>query len=270
MRQCLVWLFWLLMPTSVYTHDFQYMYPVACATSDGQTSIYCVRQTSADAITLHVWNPITHADEQVLDEHYRPASLTLMPDNQGFSFIDNGRIRICKQQKSPPETLALTMPLYDISLLHWIDQYTLYCSAKKRMRYGIFAVDRDGHVTQLLYSITADYMYPHKIGSDLFYIERSDMEDGSDYEIVHTKYAHKRLTECSQVVADFGKRPLIFLHMATAQEGFVIEYPFKIAQSADRVTFTCHRIQANADGQWGVCPLFTFTLPIRLFSLHCP
>jgi hypothetical protein len=183
--------------------SYEFLYPVAAIKHDGKTKIYVLHQKSINNIELWLWDPETKECSMNLLSSYMPASLKILPDCDGFSFIDDGRIRIKKFNKRSPKSIDIYEPVYDISQLNWIDEQNFYISAKKNNKFCIFHVHENGLIKPILRdseNMILDFMYPQKVGNSLFFIERVVQEgqykkEQVSYKIIKTVYPDL----CSQV-----------------------------------------------------------------------
>src|SRR5579871_4380579 len=117
------------------THAIEYMYPVACL--NDETILY-IHQLNPTCIQLYSWNPVTDIHEPLLWSLYNPANVQLLPNNTGFSFIDNGRLRIKLFEKRSPKTIDFDDPIFNINGLQWIDEHSCCCSAQYGSYFSIF------------------------------------------------------------------------------------------------------------------------------------
>ena len=247
-----------------------FLYPVAkILDSDGIEKIYLVHQISLYQLELWLWDPATTRAHKALPASYTPAGLRLIPDGSGFSFIDNGLIKIKKHDQRTIKNLTFSDSIYHVGMIQWIDKNSGYCSAKKRERFGIYQITMQGDVYALASSIAYDCMYPSKTGSHLFYIERSESEPNCyHYEILQMPYPERvdalapthKLP--SQSILDFDEQPLIFLDMISPYEGFVIGHQAHVDAEDQHLTFTYYHIQYVST--WLSTALFSFDVPSGL------
>src|SRR5207244_11060403 len=66
-----------------------------------------------------------------------------------------------------------------------------------------------------------------------------------------------------KLIIDFYDKPIIFLHMLSEQEGFVLEYEQTIDSTCPITHFLYHRIVKQGD-DWQKELLFSFYIPINL------
>lgn len=243
----------------------EYIYPVA-SLNDG-TEILCIHQHSPTNIELLVWNTATHQSEQILWSVFNPAGLQILPDNSGFSFIDNGRLRIKSFQKRSPKAIDFDEPLFGINGLQWIDNHICCCSAQYNNNFALFELHDDGTLECLMTKEGKDFMCPQKVGGQLFYIERYATEKGCGdihYHIASCLYEKKN--SCfsqSNIIADFQNKPIMFLTMVDDTQGFVMEHAQHINSENPTTSFTYHQI-IKEGGTWNQKPLFSFAIPTTL------
>ena len=236
----------------------EYIYPVA-SLDDGGIILY-IHQTSSRSIQLFAWNTVTNRTEQALWSLFNPADLQLLPNNKGFSFIDNGRLRIKAFEKRAPKTIDFDEPIFNINGLHWIDEHACYCSAYYNNHFSLFELDDEGRVHCLTKGNDNDCMYPQKIDDQLFYIERD--RSHTHYHIMQTNYNAAPLLV--QLVVNFQDKPIIFLNMISPENGFVIEHEKTIAPDSQTALFSYYQLTKR--GQiWERKLIFSFSIPTYLF-----
>jgi len=246
---------------SIATISFatEYRYPVACL-NNGATIFY-IHQHAPMNIELFAWNIHTNTIEPILWSLFNPAGLQLLPNDSGFSFIDNGRLRIKSFQKRSPKTVDFDEPIFNINGLHWIDNDSCYCSGQQGDNFELLLLHNDGTMEYLFKKNKKDCMYPQKVMNTLFYIERSMIDNIFNYCIMQCNYM---VNNCSsQLVINFYDKPIIFLHMLSQEEGFVLEYEQNIESSATTTQFLYHHIIKQSD-HWEKELLFSFYIPINL------
>ncbi len=239
------------------TVSTEYTYPVA--SFDNGTIILYIHQTSQQSIELCEWNTLTDTIQTILWSLFNPGGLTVLPNNQGFSFIDNGRLRIKQFCKRSPKTIDFDEPIFNIQGIQWIDEHTCYCSAQYGNHFSLFELHDDGTLNFLIQEQGKDCMYPQKIDNHLFYIARSTID--SHYFIVQTKYDQS--TNCSQVIVDFGNLPIMFLNMISAEEGFVLGYKKNLEYTDTTASFFYYHLIKKGD-DWYNYRIFSFEIPRSL------
>ncbi len=246
----------------------EYIYPVA-AFGDGKSILY-IHQHGPTKIELFEWNTEINHAEQILWSVFNPAGLTMLPNNSGFSFIDNGRLRIKLFQRRSPKAIDFDEPIYNIDSLHWIDDHSCYCSAQYNDNFGLFQLHDDGTMKCLAAENGKDYMYPQKIGDQLFYIERSAPINGlgvSHYTIMILAYPNNDSSLMpAELIVNFHDTPIVFLTMISHQEGFVLEHTRNRDSDSTTMQFSYHRIIKEGN-IWCKNLLFSFVIPTYLL-LH--
>lgn len=259
-------------------HAEEFLYPVAAYRDhEGFTKVLVLYQKSLEHIELWQWDLATQRAHKALLSSFTPAGVRMLPDMTGFSFVDSGRIRIKEFCKRSPKAIDIYEPVYDIGVVEWADNETGYFSAKMRDHYSIFSVTRDGDTCCLVTKPGADCMYPKKIGEYLFYIERTavqtddlfapgiDTKEHYTYRIMKTAYQGDATAKVPPLcVANFDTRPIVFLTMVSAREGFVIEHATVIDKHDPVVIFLYHRLLCDEAGMWSHRYLFSFSVPSEL------
>jgi len=254
-------------------HSTQYFYPVV----ELDQRVYCIYQSSPEIIAMIVWD---HEHKEMVPgllSRYMPAGLRLLPENSGYSFLDNGILRVKKFMKRSPKSLEFYAPIYDIYVPEWIDAHTGYFAAKVRETYGVFQFDIDANLACLLIDPKKDFMYPQKIDSSLFYIERIKRGLGYQFRVLSIEYpaqvdmegddemvAFKPILsdQAATEIFDFHNEPIAFLYMQSANSGFLVSYPEHIEEDAEFIM--CSYYQLSKKNGWGEKLLFNFVIPAAL------
>lgn len=280
----------------LYTYEpkYEYIYPVGYLSDNLEEKLYILYQKSIHHIELWTWNIHTKVVEKVLLSIFFPASFTMLPDQSGFSFIDNGKIKINYFNKRSPKSIDIYESIYDMTLINWIDNFACYFSAKEHEHYAIYQVNIHGELERLVFDRQYDCMYPQKIENKLFYIKRGL----GAYSIVQAEYPvitydpnntfnntenfEERvaalmkkesqsqrsglvdINECTPIV-DFESEPIMFLRMISIDTGYVIQYPVSIDAQDKTIRFSYYQIKKDLNKKnWNKKELFTFELPSHL------
>ena len=278
--------------------DQEFIYPVGHSSFGGGLKIYLIYQKNENNIELFVWDPELKTINKSLSSRFNPGNVTMLPDDSGFSFIDDGIVWVKSFMKRSPSTLSSTDPIYAHELLHWIDGTSFYTSARQNNYFTVVQCDHDGEVDIVVALPEVDCLYPQKIDRQLFYIERLPIRQGEresyNYSIMKTFYPkiiHSHFRNMALSTEDFeqevkkiikhdfdidksiaqkiysvlplGQKPAMFLSMISEKEGFFIEYPAKIKKTDREISCIYHHI-IDQDGIWQQSPLFTFGLPTSL------
>ena len=198
----------------------------------------------------------------------------MLPQDIGFSFIDNGRIKIKMHSKRSPKSLEWYEPVYDIGNLAWIDASCYYFHAKQQEHYGIFQGTLHGEIDPLVIKKGKDCMYPNKIESTLFYIERTPDMQGGSYALMRAPYPpticnpinpfnntqdfERHVSELlsnnfqqkepfigiseHEKILDFGTQPVAFLYMLSDHDGFCIGHPTHLDRHDIVMPLTCYYV----------------------------
>ncbi len=301
----------------------EFLYPVASFGKGNEQRVYLLYQKSLKHIELWLWNSATKEVAKGLLSTFTPAGLKILPSEDGFSFIDNGKIKIKLFNKRSPKSLDIYEPIYDIGIIEWIAPFDkinegnncCYFSAKEYDYYSIFQVNMRGELDRIAPGVgqsglikTCDCMYPQKVGSDLFHIQRiryyfkyenayhyyyqivqcpyPNITYDQDNNFNNTEHFDERVEkllssdfeqdktayikeEEKKVILYFGKQPIIFLQMTSSNEGYVIEHEVIIDKQDKMITCTYHQIKKGIDA-WTSCPLFSFSLPAHLLVVDGP
>lgn len=281
----------LLLTISFTVQTTEYVYPVSVL---DHNTILLIQQKMVDNIVLWIWNNKTNTLKSGLLSRFNPANLCLLPDKSGFSFIDNGLLKIKLFYKRSPKTIPLDEPLYDIAMVQWIDNYYCYTSAKNDNYFGIFQLSIKGDVDCIVKIPFADCLYPQKIDDLLFYIERkknnyrimsisypnipqnNNFDETTDFDMKVEKIIERQTKKeienrviNKQLILDFKRQPIAFLHMISDNEGFVLEYDSYIDEKDDTILFSYLHLTKSGDS-WHYNQLFSFSIPTLLLLTNSP
>lgn len=249
--------------SGISTYAVEYLYPVGTGTtSEGEQVMYLIYQHSLDYIELFAWNPIEGVAHKTLLPVHLPAFFNLLPDNSGFSFIDQGRIRIKQFEKRSPFTIPLYAPIDTIASVEWIDSSSCYFTARLGQQFGIFSTDFEGNMQTLLYDEAHDFLYPQQRNDKLFFIRRS--QPG-----IYAIGLKTKQMESYEVILDFEDMPIAFLHMIDETQGLVIQHQAYLDQHDTFTLFHCWYLYHDETG-WHKKHLFEFNIPLDLFFGNMP
>lgn len=280
----------------------EYLYPVAVTECEGEQLVYVLYQKSLDHLELWSWDPITTQASKALLSSFTPAGLRILTNNAGFSFIDNGRIKVKETNKRSPKSLDIYQALYDIGVVEWIDSEWCYFSAKAGDKSNIYQLHMSGQINCLASSERGDCLYPQRVGGKLFYVEHgahySVMEVDCSYVVhaIHNNFnnpqdfemrsqkifdelqcddskKHNDVLPSSLILSftaqDFGEHAIAFLHMISDQEGFLIEHPTNINRQDKTIRFGYRHIY-KTDTIWHTHKLFNFEIPLHFLLAQSP
>lgn len=242
-----------------------YVYPVA---TDENSIFYIYQKSLAD---LELWRAIwsdnslakSASFEKCLYWRFIPAGLTLLPEHQGFSFIDSGRLWVKNFIKRSPCAISFDQPVFNISEVCWLDQQTCYFSAKQNQKFMIFMGNAKQQQLKILYdSSDSECLSPRIIAKQLFCIERHKQDRNcmiirldldSNYYLLKQSLSKRVLIDC-------GYQQVIYLQMCSNTLGFYVEHMPYISDESQVVTLVCHKI-ALVDSDWISTKLFKFVVP---------
>lgn len=236
-----------------------YTYPVAGYEIQGAKHLLVLKQWSLEDLELYDWNSTTGQMNKALMAYYTPAAVSLLPDISGFSFVDNGRIRIKRFEKRAVKTLDIYEPVYGIEIIHWLDAQTCYFHALSDGLFGIYSLTLDADLTPLLTSTAANFLYPYIIDNSLFFIKREiDSEQHPLYSFGTCSLSGSDRTPVTLLT--FSTKPLRFLYMKNLKEGFAIECD----KNGPYYLFYYHHL-IDKGTEWQDELLFSFEIPQEFF-----
>jgi hypothetical protein len=275
---------------------YEYVYPVGTFIDyEGEIGILSLYQKTPDHTelwqsNLGIQEPFVMQEvNRALLSTFTPVGVAMLPDNAGFSFFDNGRLRIKNFLKRSPKAIDIYEPIYDIGPLHWLTTDVCIFHAKEREEFSLYQLyASDGSVTKIVSKEASDCFYPSQIGSSLFYIEHRHEKESVERESIEGDSVEKdsaekseyflmknvdRLncpTQCSDDASSqcllTHDKPLAFLTMVDEHHGLVIEHAMDVDSQKDKVlACTCHQVTcADSLNSASLVKLFSFTLPLSL------
>jgi hypothetical protein len=244
-------------------HAEQFVYPVADFNDGNQLMV--LYQKSLDCVELWIWDTSSEHAIKGLSSFLTPANLRMMPSGKGFSFIDQGYIKIKEFVKRSPKTIAIYEPIGLFSSMNWIDDETFYFVAREGDFFQIFQGNLQANIQRLTHE-PADALYPQKINSTLFYMKR-DMNNqvtivtqpwnpvGMDMHNGNSNYC---------TIIQNPSQQLCFLRMLSEKEGFYLQAPTnKTHGNNDCYEFSCHHLIQQHDNNWITEKIFTFKIPAK-------
>lgn len=264
----------------------EFIYPVDTIEREGGQE-FCSIYQKGTSLELWFWNPETKVSTKGLLSSFTPAGLKVLPNKQGFSFIDNDRIRVKMLNKRSPKTLDFYGP-YDLSVLEWVDSSSILFSAKERKHFNLFQGTKRGDLSRLTASTSDHFLYPQKVNNTLFFVRENEegtpsicsapyplIKDNqtvteSDFKaflenVYGESFSPLLPIESIQSLKSFEKeKALAFLTMKDTSSGFFIEHPKTVKRSDESVQFEYHTFTKDSDQQWDSKKLFNFTVPLSL------
>ncbi len=247
-----------------HTNFSEYLYPVAFD-EHGQF-VYVMYQKTAAHIELWKWDPVSLEAEQLLFSRYSPAGVQILPDFSGFSFMDDGILKIKKHMKRSPRSIEFNVPLRSVQVVNWIDAQRCYTSGILHDYYGIFEIDWDGIVSNLACQDGVDFLYPQKVDDALFFVTR-DAVESNKYTICVKPYSFidtmtERIVKREELIS--RNNPIAFLRMITQNRGYYVSYAPQLSSRDPIITFSYHELQKTE--AWIDRKLFSFSIPSYLIT----
>ncbi len=267
-----------------------YEYPVSI--QDGK--VFWILQTPERQLRLAMHNLDSnrlelekHSFNQEMLHCYSVGQFQLLPDKAGYSFIDSGRLRVKYYHKRSPVSVDFIEPIYDVHTVIWLSKTEGIVSAKWHNHYGIFLFTLEGLIEPLVWTGSADYLFPQSSGNRLYCIEHFHKNGASGYRIVSTMLSKHHTIDWhdlsfEQKVSIVLHRnthhpsdlplaalqelatsalPIGFLHMPDATQGYYCSYE----QRESLIACSYHRLYTD-DALYKTEELFTFTIPIDLVN----
>jgi len=158
---------------------YEYIYPVGTFIDyEGELCVLSLYQKTLDHTELWQSNMgvqepfVIHEVNRALLSTFTPVGVAMLPDNAGFSFFDNGRLRIKNFLKRSPKAIDIYEPIYDIGPLQWLTTDICIFHAKEREEFSLYQLcASDGSVTKIVSKEAFDCFHPSQVGDDLFFIE---------------------------------------------------------------------------------------------------
>lgn len=270
----------------------KYIYPVG----SNSTHLYFIHQMNQEASELYTYcyhtKSIKHerySFNQEMLYNFVVTNFELLPENQGYSFLDNGRLRIKYYHKPSPISVDFLYPIYDLHAVIWVEPNKGIICAKYKNCFGLFYFTPDGRVDPIVWTGCHDFLYPQVIDQEIYCIQKPIDQKGAAHivscklpstscsvaweslnfdEQVHilmrnpTNISHKKMPHYLNSIA-FIKNGT-YLSMVNQHHGFYLE---QLSKSSDKLaSFMYHEVVCT-DGTWSSRVLFDFNIPRYLIDL---
>lgn len=242
----------------------QFIYPVA---SIDEENVLVVCQKNLEDVELLLWNPTLQSATRLLNSLYLPSQVQLLPDKDGFSFIDKGRIRIKRFQKRAPRSIDIVQPINSIVSMSWINNDQFYFTGKHIEHYKVFLCDLSDKANPEIFHISnddeIDYLYSKKIEDNVFYIGKDEQ---NSYHLITQKWnpqPYEEHVDQPQNILFTSDNPLCFLHMKNSKEGYFLKCNINESGEDELLSFTCYQASLFDTDWWSVNELFSFRLPLQ-------
>ncbi len=263
----------------------EYLYPIGAIDEE---NILLMHQTSLDDLELWMWNIKELVAFKELSSVFLPSCVQILPNKQGCSFVDHGRIKIKYFNKRTPRTIALSEPIFAVSSITWINEEQFYFTGKHDGYFKLFLCDisnRNSTVSCLsCLQDSMDYLYPQKIDNDLFCM----VKNANNYYAICTLKWHPqeyqkeiqnyvKISKKSEGNIDYNfekyenisiltniDESACFLTMHDQNSGFFLKFIQSENQNFDFFKFICCKITKQHKDSWVITDLFDFELPKNL------
>ncbi len=237
----------------------QFIYPVA--DFDHGEQLIVLYQKSLEEIELWFLNPATQYALKGLSSFSIPANVRMLPSGKGFSFIDQGYIKIKEFTKRSARTLSIYEPIGLFSNMHWVDENNFYFVGRQGDFFQIFMSNLQAEVIQIT-SEKYDALYPQIIGSNLFFMQRNS-ENNFNFAI---KSIDQLENNDTQIVLYGLEGQPCHLKMLDQEEGLYVQAPTTKDQIYHNCyKFICHHIIKKGT-MWTTEPLFEFYIPSKYIT----
>jgi hypothetical protein len=223
-----------------------------------KNALFYIRQDSTNELSLYSYDYVSKENIKLLSKFFTPVSFRLLPDYQGFSFLQHDSLYIKYFSKRSPKRIEFYEPIYGINTIEWLDNKTFYFAARQHGLYKIYQANLEGDVECLLFYEDLDLLYPQIKDNDLFYIAR-DKKNTYGIELYHLEDHQK---ECIKL---YGKKALTCLSMHSNTEGFFIAYSSLLSRNATIIKFDYCQLK-KITTIWETKKLFSFHVPAVFFN----
>ena len=220
-----------------------YVYPVAYFIDSEGDHLLVIHQQEIDLLELYDVKPGYSQAEKILSTMYLPAAVRILPGYQGFSFVDNGRIKIKQFLKRSAKSLDFFEPIYGIEQIEWIDDQTGYFHARDDNRLAIYQFNVEGDLDCICSSGEYDCQYPQIISEIVWFIGRTFGGENQRYFIGQADYRGRKPAENICQIIDFGQIPIMLLQMASDTCGYVVSMPQPYDPESSIIKFGYYLLQ---------------------------
>ena len=245
--------------SEAHSNTVQYIYPIA---QIDEECLLVMNQSSLYNIELLKWNKNTRIAQKVLWSIYMPSSVMLLPEKDGFSFLDQGRIRVKYFNKRSPKTVNIFEPITNFDSVHWINGETFYFTAQDPYFHNVFVCQLHKNVasiSRLTFQEESDFLYPQKIDEELFVIKRDSNKRFSIVKLSWKENAFDNYKETAGELIVPSDKCCCFLKMINNQKGYFISYVPSKDPIHNTYTFWCNEITKTLDG-WEQKEIFSFNV----------
>lgn|GEM_PF-6317101 len=214
----MVILLFLLISIIGHCYAVEYIYPIGIVPHSADTKVLCMHQDMHRHMHVYLWDSALSTYERVLSGQYNPIEVQLLPNGSGFSFIDNGIVKIKYFNKRSAKVIELYEPLYNIAQMTWVSDTQFVFQAKRGNRYGIYYSDIEGNVLALQADAHKDYGYPTVVDDLLFCICQ---DKSTIFSLMMVPLFAESTSQCHIVYE--SKYPLAYPTMFSPRDGYFVE-----------------------------------------------
>jgi hypothetical protein len=234
----------------------EFIYPIDQVDNN---TLLIMRQKSLHEIELLSWEIDSKKAQKVLWSIYMPSSVSLLPSKAGFSFMDQGRLRIKYFNKRSPKTINIYDPITAIDSIGWINDEIFYFTAEDPYFHNVFVCELHKNIaalSRLTFEEDCDFLYPQKINDSLFVIKRDPDKNFSIVKLPWIERSFENYKSIQGTTIFTNEKSYCFLKMQNPQLGYFISYtPCK--NNNNIYTFYCNEI-CFSDNEWKHKEIFKF------------
>jgi len=188
-----------------------YWYPVA----QQQDMLWVIHQTVGGQLQLHRYYPMTgllqkerYSFNQEMLRGYSVERFQLLPGNVGYSFLDNGRLRIKYADRHSPLSVDFLYPVYEMNDIAWINACKGVMSACYKEHFGLFYFMVDGRVAPIVWAQDKQYMHPQCANEWIYCVQKAQQQ----YAIVACKRSDPDIFHIPWHALSFDERSHMIMH----------------------------------------------------------
>ncbi len=227
----------------------QIIYPIA---SDGQ-KIYLIYQKKPNQKEIWAFDLQQNESFKSLFATCTPSAIKLLPDLVGFSFIQDGQLRVKYFHKRSPKRVAFNLSLKDFHSVEWLDVQQCYFSARRLHKNLIMIGEiNQAEIHVIMEDCFGDALFPQKIDENLYYVRKVN----DRHSIIKTKFLNPFVNEDEQVLDflpddddlllfDAGFNKILGFKMIDQNCGYLVIMPENL--SDEFIKFSYHKICYNSN-----------------------
>lgn len=174
----------------------QIIYPIV---SDGQ-KIYTIYQKDLNKSEIWALDIEQKIAIKTLLSHYLPSAVKLLPNLVGFSFIQDGQLRLKYFHKRSPKTVPFSTLFKNFCSVEWLNDRQCYFSARRLNKNVVMIGDiNNAEVHTIMEDCFGDALFPQKIDNNLYYVRQID----NYYSVIKTDFLNPFEDQDGDLVLDF-------------------------------------------------------------------